>query len=214
FRGELAVLLLDLVLRRGRRNAEDCVKILALGHTYGYVLRRSAASAPTALRVPLLDDHARGTKELAVEAVPLLKDLAHGVIVFGRQRGLGRDGFVQRGIERLIERIDHLETGRRERLEQLLLHEVDAFVERLRLRRRRVDVRKAREIIERVQQSGHELRLRARRAFRALAGRALAVVVVLRGQPKIPVTLLGELLRRGDRVALLVAGRRFVGSGL
>src|SRR6185503_7188796 len=44
FRGELAVLLLDLILRRGRRNTEDRVIVLRLGHISQYVLSRSTAS--------------------------------------------------------------------------------------------------------------------------------------------------------------------------
>src|SRR5262249_26295889 len=43
-RGELAVLLFDLVLRCGRGNAEDRVEVLRLGHGSQYVLSRSTAS--------------------------------------------------------------------------------------------------------------------------------------------------------------------------
>ena len=62
-RGELAVLLLDLVLRRRRRNAKDRVVVLRLGHIDQYVLSRSTASRQ---RAP--------AEELAVEQVADLED--------------------------------------------------------------------------------------------------------------------------------------------
>src|SRR5688572_31093821 len=93
--------------RRGPRKSPCCGPWVVLGPT------RSAA--------PLLHDNARGSQELAVEAVTRLEHASNRVVIFGRKRWLRRNGFVQRRIKSLIERIDDLEPGGTERLEHLLL---------------------------------------------------------------------------------------------
>src|SRR3712207_7154727 len=52
---------------------------------------------------------------------------------------------VQRGVERLLDRIDDLEAGAVERLEELALDHRDALDDGRRVGGRRVDVREARE---------------------------------------------------------------------
>src|SRR5688572_33361607 len=75
---------------------------------------------PNALsRRPLSDDHARRSQQLAPEAVAGLKDLRDDVIVLGRQSRLGGERFVNRRIERLVERVNDLQTGGGQRRQEL-----------------------------------------------------------------------------------------------
>src|SRR5206468_5019132 len=96
-----------------------------------------AMRSTTCSTVPLLHDDASRPQELAIEAVSGLEDLGDGVIVFARQRWLGRNGLVQLRIERLVERIDHLQPCCAQRLEHFLLDKLDALMERGRIGRGR-----------------------------------------------------------------------------
>src|SRR5262249_32083293 len=78
--GELAVLLLDLVLRGRCGHAEDCVEVLRLCHERN--VKRPAVS-DRALPVPLLDHHARRPEQLTVEYVAWLIHPSDEVIVLG-----------------------------------------------------------------------------------------------------------------------------------
>ena len=115
-------------------------------------------------------------------------------------RGPSRDGLVQVGIERHAALIHPRHPGGFQLFPELALHQVHAVVDGLRVGLRRVDVREARQVIERVHQTQHEIGLRLLPRLGPLLERALAKIVVLRGQPEILVLEIRDLaLQPGHR---------------
>ena len=94
-----------------------------------------------------------------------------------------------------------------ERLEELSLDHVHTLHDGGRIRHRRIDVREAADVIERVDDAADEQAHAPELGLLPVAHRALAEVLVFGGKPKVPLVLLAELGQLlGDR---LVEGGRF-----
>lgn len=130
------------------------------------------------------------------------------ILVGGRGR-LGRDGLVHVRVERDARRLDPRDAQRRELLPHLALDEVHAFVERLRVGRSGVDVREARQVVQRIGEARHEVRLGSDPRLGTFLGRALLVVLVLGGEAEVAVLELVALrLEPHDRLIGGLDGQR------
>src|SRR4029078_838075 len=102
-------------------------------------------------------------------------------------------------IERLVHWIDQLEASAAEALEQLLFDHLGALHDCPPFDRAWVDMRKSREVVERVKQLLDQVSLPTGLRFRPLANRPLAIVLVFGCETKIAVLL-------GCETALKLAG--------
>ena len=102
---------------------------------------------------------------------------------------------MERWIEGLTDRIYDLEPSRAEGLEKLLFDHVDSLDDSRGVGRRRVHVREARDIIERLKELPYQVGLRTRSDIGALLRCPFAIVVVLRRQPQVPLPLARQVRR-------------------
>src|SRR2546428_7161816 len=115
--------------------------------------------------------------------------------------GSGGDRLVEIRVERDALLVDAPHAERLELLPELALDQVHAVVDRLGVRLRRIDVREARQVVERVHEARHHLGLRLAPHFGPLPRHPLAEVVELGGEPEMLVLRLGQLGGElGDRL--------------
>src|SRR4051812_8828461 len=143
--------------------------------------------------VPLLHDDACWPEQLSVEHVAPLVDFPHHVVVFGRKRGLGANRLVDFRVERVIERIDDLQTVARERLQHFALDHVHTLNDSRRVYARWIDMGEPGEVVERVDETAHHFTLSAPPGLLAFLRGPLPEVVILSRQTQMLVALLVDL---------------------
>ena len=137
----------------------------------------------------------------ASHPIPGLQHRPHSVILRGMVGGSYRDRLVHVGIERDPHLIDPRDARRLERLPHLSLHHVHTVVDRLGVGLCRINVREARQIVERIHQALYQIGLRPLPQLRPLLDGAFLEIVVLGGEPQIPVLHLRQLsLETDDRL--------------
>jgi len=129
-------------------------------------------------------------------------------------RGPRGDRLVHVGIERDSDLIDPGNPRRLEHLPHFPFHHVHTVVDRLGVGLCRIDVREARQIVQRIDQALHQIGLGPLPRLSALLDRALLEIVVLRSQPQVLVLHVRELtFETGDRLLRRLDQRAGFGTG-
>src|SRR2546426_1187458 len=104
---------------------------------------------PCFASLPLQHNHPRRSDERVAHSIPRLQHRSHGVILRRIVGGSRRDRLVHVGIERDPHLIDPRDARRLQRLPHLPFHHVHTVVDRLGVGLCRIDVREARQIVDR-----------------------------------------------------------------
>src|SRR5690242_12473511 len=156
--------------------------------------------------------HSRRPYQRSLEPVPWLERRADGVLSSAIRCRCGGHRFVERRVEGFTYRIDPFDTRILKFLPQLAVDRAETFAEGGK-RSRRIAGDQPVQVVEHVQQLGHEAGLRTISKLGALPAAALSIIIELGGEPQVPVLELGEVPFQLGVSATTEAGLGFFRSG-